>query len=137
MKSIFNTKEYNAWASMRRRIRCKTNADYPQYGGRGIEICEAWNSFGIFLHDVGFAPSPQHSLDRIDVNGNYEPSNVKWSTAREQSLNRRNTLQATMNGVTKPVIDWANEHGVKYQTVRYRMIERNMPIEMALTKGKI
>jgi hypothetical protein len=63
---------------------------YPHYGGRGISICEEWReSFEAFLRDMGRKPSPDHSIDRIDVNGNYEPGNCRWATDSEQQRNKR------------------------------------------------
>jgi hypothetical protein len=74
------------------RYRCMNpkNKDYANYGGRGITVCENWmQSFDSFIKDVGYRPSPLHSLDRIDNDGNYEPNNVRWATAMQQANNRR------------------------------------------------
>lgn len=84
------TPEYNAWSSMKGRCHNPRDKGYPNYGGRGIEVCESWrNSYQAFLGDVGRRPGPGYSIDRIDVNGNYEPGNVRWATARQQVRNRR------------------------------------------------
>ena len=86
------TREYVAWRHMRTRCGNLKCADYPDYGGRGIKVCERWlHSFENFLADMGRKPSPRHSIDRIDVNGNYEPGNVRWSTETQQARNKRNS----------------------------------------------
>ena len=74
---------------MRSRCRSTTNAGYPYYGGRGIRVCARWESFENFLTDMGLRPSSEHSIDRINNDGNYEPGNCRWATKREQSLNQR------------------------------------------------
>lgn len=83
------TPEYRIWKNIRSRCLLKTNPRYHEYGGRGIKICERWNDYSNFLSDVGSRPSSKHSLDRIDVNGNYEPSNCRWTTADVQARNKR------------------------------------------------
>ena len=85
------TREYARWASMRERCNNPKAHNYHLYGGRGIRVCERWDSFENFLADMGERPSPKHSIERIDNEGNYEPSNCKWATQLEQSRNRRNT----------------------------------------------
>lgn len=93
------SREYETWCSMIGRCETDTNTSYHNYGARGITVCERWrSSFDNFLADMGERPSPKHSLDRIDVNGNYEPSNCRWVTKEEQMRNRR-TLKSNTTGV--------------------------------------
>jgi hypothetical protein len=74
---------------MRRRCRAKNRWSYKYYGGRGIKICERWSSYENFLADMGRKPSPAHSLDRINNDGDYEPGNCQWATSVQQVRNRR------------------------------------------------
>ena len=82
--------EYHSWQGMIKRCTNKNNRGWPHYGGRGIKVCDRWkSSYQDFLSDVGRRPSDKHSLDRIDVNGDYEPGNVRWATMTQQIKNRR------------------------------------------------
>jgi hypothetical protein len=82
--------EYKAWASMKQRCLNPNNNNWKHYGGRGITVCSEWrDSFHIFFRDMGAKPSANYSLDRIDNNGNYEPSNCRWATQTTQTMNRR------------------------------------------------
>jgi hypothetical protein len=84
------TKEYVTWQNMKRRCDNPNKKCWMDYGGRGIKVCDRWiNSYENFLLDMGRKPTPFHSIDRINVNGDYEPSNCKWSTKSEQQYNRR------------------------------------------------
>jgi hypothetical protein len=85
------TPEYNAWMGAKRRCVDRKLKQFCDYGGRGIQMCQEWmDSYDAFLRDVGRRPGPDFSLDRIDVNGHYEPGNVRWATRRMQRLNSRN-----------------------------------------------
>jgi Staphylococcus phage HNH endonuclease len=81
--------EWICWHAMRQRCTNKNRDDWENYGGRGIRVCKRWNSFKTFLADMGRKPFPKAQLDRKDNNGNYEPQNCKWSTAKQQANNRR------------------------------------------------
>ena len=81
---------YGTWRHMRERCADPRHSEYHLYGGRGIKVCDRWrNSYEIFAADMGPRPSPTHSIDRIDVNGNYEPGNCRWATPKEQRHNQR------------------------------------------------
>jgi hypothetical protein len=86
--------EYYAWSGMKRRCLDPNNPKYPVYGGRGITVCDRWlgiEGFPNFMQDMGSKPSRRHSLDRIDVNGNYEPTNCRWATPHQQAWNKQNS----------------------------------------------
>jgi hypothetical protein len=84
-----HTREYAAWKAMNGRCNSPIHKAYPYYGGRGIFVCKRWKSFENFYADMGPKPSPKHSLERLNTNGPYTPSNCTWATAKEQIRNRR------------------------------------------------
>ena len=91
--------EYKAWSSMKTRCGNPNNNRWKYYGGRGISVCNEWvNNFSAFFDHIGPRPSPVHSIDRINNDGDYEPGNVKWSTPSEQARNRRKKK----NGIPSP-----------------------------------
>lgn len=96
---------FNTWGSMRQRCLNPKHKDFHRYGGRGIKVCERWAHIANFVQDVGEKPSPKHTLDRIDNDGDYEPGNVRWATPAEQSRNRSTTLIIVVDGERKPLID--------------------------------
>jgi len=128
--------EHATWADMRKRCRNPRSTHYRHYGGRGIRVCDRWqgeNGFVYFLEDMGRKPSPAHSIDRIDVDGDYCPENCRWATAREQESNKRNSVYITAFGKTLWLPDWAAETGISTDTIRYR-IKQGWNPEVALTK---
>ena len=114
--------EWLAWKTMRERCRRKSHKFYALYGGRGITVCERWDSsFEEFLKDMGQKP-PGTSLDRIDNDGPYSPENCRWATMREQNRNKRNNVLITIDSQTRSLAHWVEEYGVvDYQTARARI----------------
>lgn len=114
-------KLYNIWSTMKQRCNNPKDKAYKRYGGRGIKICDRWNTFANFLADVGDPPSGL-SLDRIDNNGNYEPGNCKWSTRKEQQNNMRTNTFLTYKGERKTIAQWSDE--LKLNLSYDRMVQR-------------
>ncbi len=113
---------YRPCRAMRDRCNNPNNHAYQRYGARGITVCEAWNtSFAAFLADMGEKPSSAHSLDRIDNNGNYEPGNCRWATARQQNNNTRANRIINIHGAEKTLAEWAAESGVAVRTIHARL----------------
>lgn len=129
---------YHIWETMRLRCTSPKSKRYYLYGARGISVCPEW--FNDFLAFREWALSNGYkkglTLDRIDSNGNYEPSNCRWATVKEQQRNRRVTLKATINGITKPVIVWCEELGIRYKSVAHRISDGKTPEEALLTPFK-
>lgn len=118
------TKEYRAWFNMRARCFNPEHRQYGNYGGRGITVCDRWQDFANFLADVGPKPSPKHTLDRHpDNDGNYEPGNVRWATAKEQNRNQRRTRKVTYGSRTMCVAAWAELLGRRRNSL-YRSMQR-------------
>ncbi|CAM8765722.1 HNH endonuclease [Burkholderia pseudomallei] len=114
--------------------RCNNPASkhYPRYGGQGVRVCDRWHSFENFLADMGERP-PGMTLDRWpNPNGNYEPSNCRWATPKEQQNNRRNTPFYEFEGRRMSVSEWADHLGIPYNVLKNRFA-RSWAVERALT----
>lgn len=124
--------EYQTWCAMKSRCENPNNQDFHHYGGRGIKICQEWSgSFETFLADMGLRPERNSTLERIDTNGDYCPSNCKWAPQAEQTRNKRTNRLYTINGETLCLVDWANRVGIDYRTIDGRMA-RGWPPEVAI-----
>ncbi|HOW46093.1 MAG TPA: hypothetical protein P5305_01395 [Rubrivivax sp.] len=128
--------EWMAWRNMKSRCYYSGNTEYHNYGGRGIQVCAEWvDSFAAFVASVGLRPSADHSLERDDVNGNYEPGNCRWATPVEQANNRRSSRRVTFGGVTDTLAGWSRRTGLRFHVLQQRIVRLNWPVERALTEG--
>ncbi|MBO3398543.1 hypothetical protein JJB71_13440 [Clostridium perfringens] len=129
-----NTRIYEIWAGMKKRCLNKKSISYKNYGGRGVSICEEWkNSFEKFYNwAINNGYNENLTIDRIDVNGNYEPNNCRWCTKKEQSNNKRNNRYITINKETKTLSEWANYYKIKSKVVENRINRYKWSIEEAL-----
>lgn len=125
--------EYRAWSEAKRRCFNANAKCYPRYGGRGITMCDEWKSdFSAFLRDLGPRPTPEHSLDRIDNNGDYRPGNCRWATAKEQNRNKRSNRLVTIDGVTIPMVTACEYYGQDQDRVHARLKYLGWSVEKAL-----
>lgn len=133
---LSETKEFKIWLGMIQRCCNKNHPAFDRYGGRGIKVSRCWrNSFAHFLADMGNCPSEEHSIERVDNDGNYESANCRWATRAEQSRNKKNNVWLTLNGRTQIVEDWAQELGFNPQALRDRM-KKGWSDEAVLTTPK-
>lgn len=132
-----NTPLYRAWDSMKARCYRKTTAPYKRYGGRGIKVCDEWKYDFIAFKDWALANGYVEglSLDRIDVNGNYEPSNCRWVSMKEQENNKRNNFRIEYNGKTHTMSEWSDIMGIPPMVLQHRF-KRGWSVEKALTTKK-
>lgn len=126
---LSDTPEYFVYRGMLARCYSPTMDSWPFYGGRGIAVCERWRaSFVNFLSDVGRRPSPRHSIERRDVNGDYEPGNVCWATELEQANNRRTSRRVAGLGRMLTLAQWARELGISARAMKHR-VDSGWPAE--------
>lgn len=127
---------YKEWSEMKRRCYNPQDTSYENYGGRGIAVCDKWrDSFEAFYEDVSKLPhfgEKGYSLNRKDNDGNYEPNNIEWATAKEQANNRRSNHLIAYNGKTQTIAQWAEEYKMPYKKLWKRLNTFHWDIARAL-----
>ena len=114
--------EYAIWNNMRARCGNPNSNRFHRYGLRGIRVCDRWqNDFVNFLEDMGRRPSSDHQLDRINNDGNYEPSNCRWATRQEQCRNRSSSNFITIDGESKTSAEWSEVTGISQSAISARI----------------
>lgn len=131
---LTDTRLFHIWSNMKQRCYNKNAKKYPNYGHRGITVCDEWRNDFMNFYDwaINSGYSDNLTIDRIDVNGNYEPNNCRWATLQQQARNRRNTPMYTLNGVTRCLSEWCEIYNIKYHTVYNRIKKYNHSIKKAL-----
>ncbi len=132
------TPEYSAWLGVKRRCYSRNHDDCEFYIDKGITVCDRWldkdNGFLNFLEDMGERPSNKHSIDRINNDGNYEPSNCRWATATEQIENRSISIKLEHNGKIQSIRQWSIEIGISAANIQNRIYALGWSTERALTE---
>lgn len=124
---------YDVWMNMKSRCLNPGNSSYDNYGGRGVSICNRWLKFENFYSDMGDPPL-SHEIERINNNGNYEPSNCRWSTKQEQCENRRSNRTFCYRGEEKTISQLSRDSGINYFTLRARLVKLKWDIDRAMTQ---
>jgi hypothetical protein len=130
-----NTKTYKSWSSMIQRCNNPNNPKYYRYGGRGIKVCDDWRIFKNFLNDMGECPK-NHTIDRINNNGNYCIENCRWANIKTQARNRSNNRMIEINGQTKTMVEWCDIKNVSHVMVRMRIHRGMNPIDAILKEPR-
>lgn len=120
-------KEYSIWIGIRQRCEKPGVSGYERYGGRGIRVCDRWKVFENFLADMGRIPSPDHTIERVDNDGDYQPSNCRWATRQEQSQNTVRNVFVEIDGDLVCMTEAARRLGVPYETMRWRIRSGKIP----------
>jgi hypothetical protein len=127
------TPEYVAWAHIIQRCENPNNKSYGTYGGNGVRVCKDWReSFDQFFADMGERPSTEHSIDRIDPTGDYEPVNCRWLLNSKQSANRRTNIYVEHNGQRLCLADYCRAVGLSYKTASYRRNVLGWPLSRTI-----
>lgn len=130
--------EYLVWLNMRRRCNDPKDKSYKDYGARGIKVCDRWTNFGNFYADMGSRPTPKHSIDRKNNDGDYNLANCRWATNYEQSLNKRNSILVPYNGAEIPLVEYCKITGLSIHTAMWRRLVLKLPLDKIglLTNGR-
>lgn len=129
------TRVYGIWCDMKKRCYNPKNKRYSRYGGRGISVCEEWKENFQMFYEWAMANgyTDELTIDRINVNGNYEPSNCRWVTVKEQQRNTSRNRFITVNGVTRTVSEWAEITGIHRDVIKDRLNKLHWTEEEAVT----
>ena len=134
-----NTRLFSVWMNIKDRCYCKTNKAYKYYGARGIKMCPEWKDNFMAFYEWsmanGYNPNAERgkcTIDRINVNGDYEPSNCRWISIKEQERNRRDTHYISYNGTAKSIAEWSEITGINYGTLYSRINDSHWSVEKAL-----
>lgn len=122
--------EYMTWAEMIQRCKNPKRPAYPDYGARGISVCERWETFANFLSDMGRRPS-RFTLERKNNDDGYHPGNCVWATRKSNNNNKRNNILLTHRGVTATAAEWSRMSSVSYRTFHKR-IKRGWSVQAAI-----
>ncbi len=128
-----NSPTWRSWRSMKTRCLNPKYDNYDRYGGRGIKVCDRWLTFDNFLSDMGVKPTPDHTVDRINTDGNYEPGNCRWATDSEQGRNKSSNAMHTIDGHTRCLAEWCEVYDIPRSRVEVRL-KCGWDILLALTK---
>ena len=131
-----HTTEYGCWSGLLSRCYNSQHKHFCNYGGRGISVCARWkDSFENFLIDMGPKPNKNYSIDRIDNNSNYEPSNCRWANKKQQNFNKRTTRIIEYNSVSHTIDEWSEITGINKECLRSRL-KRGWSVDRMLSNGK-
>ena len=135
VRGLSRSKIYVAWCNMKQRCLNENNRQYKYYGGRGIKVCDEWLEFEQFYcWAMVNGYNDTLTLDRVNVDGNYEPKNCRWVDMKTQQNNTRRNHQITYNGKTQTLAQWSEELNIKYQTLRDRIFRYRWSVERAFEK---
>jgi hypothetical protein len=129
---LSGTRIYEIWCTMKKRCENKNSKNYERYGGRGIKLCERWQKFENFYIDMASTYKENLTIDRINNNGNYEPSNCRWATTKEQLNNYSRNIIVTINGETDSLKNICKKYNVSYDKTHHRM-SRGIDLLTAMT----
>lgn len=121
------TAEYRIWSGMRKRCTNPRAQRFDRYGGRGISICEKWSDFQQFFKDMGPRPTPRHSIERVDNDGNYCPENCRWATPEEQANNNSRNIIVLVEGVKMTLAAASDALGISYSSAYRRLKSGKLP----------
>jgi len=137
------TPEFRVWQSMLTRCFNKKANAYHMYGGRGITVCKRWrHSFLNFISDIGRRPTPKHSIERKNNNGDYTPDNCCWATVLQQANNTRTNVNLSFQGRTQTIAQWSREIGIKRGTIQRRLkrgwtVEKTLNVPVGVYKNQV